>query len=200
LSRSWPSAPRATSSSSLMTRSSRHLRRAKQSREASEARLVRRAAISTVVALVVLWAIVAPLAWQMAKPHEHGGHRRHGGRHGGHDQPTEPAPRSRIPAQRTSASVIDLENARCPQCGAAATADAFVDWRGVRVHLNGDACVGPFLADPERALQSIHVAWRDAVRLAALLSDADGDERAQLLTDVKRRWHLVGARNVSPPR
>jgi hypothetical protein len=65
------------------------------------------------------------------------------------------------------------------------------EWNGLRVGHCCGMCPSKFMADPEKALKSAGIEWKDAAAAVKKVNDAKGADRAKALAELKKKWTVV---------
>ncbi|MEE8467661.1 MAG: hypothetical protein V3T22_04365 [Planctomycetota bacterium] len=86
---------------------------------------------------------------------------------------------------------IDLANDTCPVMGNQTEGEVYTHWKGLRVQFCCAVCEEEFLEDPEGMLRDADVDPTAALEAIAKLRAAEGEERAELLTELSSRFHVV---------
>ncbi len=86
---------------------------------------------------------------------------------------------------------INLANDTCPVMGNQTEGEVYTHWKGLRVQFCCAVCEEEFLEDPEGMLRDADVDPTAALEAIAKLRAAEGEERAELLTELSSRFHVV---------
>lgn len=111
-------------------------------------------------------------------------------------QDTEPehrnhAGRDGSAAPRGAGLLVDLGNTRCPVMGGDVVDEHFIEWNHLRVGFCCPGCDGRFLKDPEKALDSTEVDWREAARAVEDYLFAEGAHKGHKLEEIRKRWKVL---------
>lgn len=89
--------------------------------------------------------------------------------------------------------LLQLGNAVCPVMGGEPDGHTYTDWNGLRVDHCCAPCSERFLKNPESLLDEKRLDWRDAVKAAAVIDAASGEQRAALMASAAERWKVLRA-------
>ncbi len=89
---------------------------------------------------------------------------------------------------------IDLANMKCPIMQArTVNGKTYSIWNGLRVGHCCPGCSKRFLADPEKALDSAGIEWREAARTIAMVDNATGEKKQKLIREAKSKFKVLRA-------
>ena len=94
-------------------------------------------------------------------------------------------------AEAGTGLLIDLGNTRCPVMGGDVVDEHFIEWNHLRVGFCCPGCDGRFLKDPEEALDSTEVDWREAARAVEDYVSAEGAHKGHKLEEIRKRWKVL---------